>query len=137
MTGQAKEDNALPHYKQPPIIEVACGLTFDPLESLLVPHYGMFWERIKKDFPDCEHAPHLGELPPAMTSTEFPLPRVWFINSADDNVIQLQRDRFFFNWRRSAPVEKYPRYEFVIKSFREYLTEFSRFLSDQIGRAHV
>jgi uncharacterized protein (TIGR04255 family) len=43
----------------------------------------------------------------------MPIPRVWFINELDDQLVQFQFDRFYFNWRRKQ--SEYPRYPHVIK----------------------
>jgi len=44
-----------------------------------------------------------------------PLPRAWFIKESDDQLVQFQIDRFYFNWRRKK--EAYPRYPHVINRF--------------------
>ena len=57
------------------------------------------------------------------------LPRVWFVSADDTCLIQLQQDRFLFNWRERKEA-KYPRYPTVIKRFKTLFAKFERFLKD-------
>ena len=120
---------SLPSYRRPPVIEVVCGLRFAPLKKLKIPHIGQFWERVRTKFPNCEHAipldVGLGSLDPA---TGLPVPRVWLINKSDDRLIQLQRDAFLYNWRKSRRTKKYPRYRNIIKEFKKSLGIFEVYL---------
>jgi len=109
---------SLPGFKNPPINEVVCGVRFYPSDSFRVPHIGILWERFRSDYPNIQHAPPLvsakGEIT-IDTASGVPLPRVWFINKEDDQVVQFQIDRFYFNWRRRK--NDYPRYSYVITEF--------------------
>ena len=113
--------SSLPSFKNPPINEVVCGVRFHPSDNFRIPHIGLLWERFRSDYPIIQHAPPLvsakGEIT-IDTASGVPLPRVWFINKEDDQLIQFQVDRFYFNWRRRK--NDYPRYSYVIKQF-EYL----------------
>jgi uncharacterized protein (TIGR04255 family) len=56
-----------------------------------------------------------------------PLPRVWFLNETQNELIQFQRDRFIVNWRQGAESEPYPRYARIRERFLYaygLLTEF-------------
>lgn len=66
-------------------------------------------------------------------SIEVPtLPRVWFINRAGTEVIQVQHDRFIKNWRKSAEDDPYPHYEPVIRpAFERDFSRFESFLAEQ------
>lgn len=121
----------LPSYRKPPVIEVVCGLRFEPLEKLKIPHIGQFWERIRKEFPNCEHAAPLGLGPGSIDpKTGLPMPLVWLINKGGDRLIQLQRDAFIYNWRRTKGTRKYPRYSRIIKPFKKNLVIFEKFLQE-------
>lgn len=136
-----KDDNsptALPSYKNPPVIEVVCGIQFKPLEKLLVPHYGELWEKFKPDYEQCqENAPivpaieRFDKLP--ATDIQIPsepfLPRVWFVHKDGSGVIQVQRDRFLHNWRKTEA--DYPRYGRVINLFQAHYATFVAFLDDR------
>jgi len=66
----------LPDYASPPLIEVACGVRFSPINSLKIPHYGLFWKDVYDDFPTSQHASPLGDLSERIEPSGFPLPRV-------------------------------------------------------------
>ena len=96
-----------------------------------IPHYGLFWEKVKKDFPKCEHAPSLRIAPDSMDkATGLPVPRIWLINNADNRLIQIERESFFFNWRKRKENEKYPRYGQIDKLFRKYFRIFKEFVEE-------
>jgi len=112
---------ALPSYKNPPVNEVVCGMRFHTPDKLHIPHIGLLWDKFRSEYPIIQHAPPItsakGEILLDVV-TGVPLPRVWFINKADDQLVQFQLDRFYFNWRRRQ--NDYPRYSHVIKNF-EYV----------------
>lgn len=130
---------SLINYENPPVIEVVCGILFKPIEAMLAPHFGLLWEKYKSDYPNCK------ELPPLTTTIERfdrpeekqieisnvpPLPRIWFIHKQESGIIQVQRDRFLHNWRKTYPEEKYPRYHTVIEMFKNHLFSFNSFLKE-------
>ena len=120
---------ALPHYGNPPLNEVVLGVTFEPLSDLKAPHTGLFWSLIQDKFPRCEHAPIIGDFAAiAEPLTGLPLPRLWFINQVDDLLVQLQKNKFLFNWRKKS--DAYPRYDNVSKQFFDLLSRFRSFVSD-------
>jgi len=121
----------LPSYRKPPIDEVVSGMRFLIPSDLRITHIGLLWNKFRKDYPRTQHA-----LPIAMTKGEIPLesvtglplPRVWFINEKDDQLIQFQSDRFYYNWRRRK--DEYPRYQHVIKNFEHVLNTVMDFFSE-------
>jgi len=114
--------DALPSYKKPPVNEVVCGMRFNPLDKLYIPHVGLLWNKFRREYPNIQHAPPIasskGELLIDQASG-IPLHRIWFINESDDQLIQFQFDRFYFNWRRRK--NDYPRYDHVISNFIKVL----------------
>ena len=121
--------NSLPSYKTPPVMEVVLGVTFETLSSVKLPHIGLFWDTIRSEFPKCQQAPTLGNIDAVIErESGVPLPRVWLINQNDDNLIQLQKNKFLFNWRKRQA--DYPRFSAVSSQFFIYLDKFKRFLSD-------
>jgi hypothetical protein len=47
-----------------------------------------------------------------------PLPRSWFRSADGHGLIQLQRDRFVYNWKRETPEDgPYPSYDVVVVEF--------------------
>jgi uncharacterized protein (TIGR04255 family) len=116
------KSDGLPNYLTPPIDEVACGCRFTPLDRMKLPHFGVFWNRFKSDFPTVEHTVPLGdegELATCDPATGLPLPRVWFIDASESQLIQLQTDRIYFNWRKREAAPVYPRYPSVVKNFAD------------------
>lgn len=127
----------LPKYDNPPVIEVVCGVQFEPLEQFLVGHYGELWQSFRPEYDKCEEtAPlvpvieHFGNTAPAdspLPPQPF-LPRVWFVHKDGSGVVQVQRDRFLHNWRKAGG--EYPHYGTVIELFKDRYSAYLRFLSD-------
>ncbi len=116
-------------YKYPPVTEVICGLVFEPVVSLKVPHYGLFWNEFRGDYPACRHAPPLGFSPSTIDETiGVPLPRVWFLSKTENELVQLQTDRMILNWRKLKSEDQYPKYDAVLREFRAKLELLSEFL---------
>ncbi len=124
----------LPHYEKPPVSEVACGVTFEPLKQFLVAHVGLYWARIRDTYPECEHAVPLAtpDAPGGWMdgTTGLPLPRQWFISADKQGLIQLQGNCFYFNWRRFGDNDVYPRFSSVIATFKKQLEMFQTFLNE-------
>jgi len=124
--------DSLPSYGKPPVNEVVCGVRFAPSDKLHIPHIGLLWERFgRTGYPSVQHvsplATNTGQLlvDPA---TGAPTPRVWFINEADDELIQFQSDGYYFNWRQRG--QAYPRYEHVIESFERVASTIESFFAE-------
>lgn len=131
----------LPVYENPPVIEVVCGIQFVPIGALTIGHLGRWWSLISEDFPKCDEvAPLLPVIErfkaEAVSGSEMlellPFPRLWLTNRTGDQLIQLQKDRFLFNWRKTSEEHVYPRYNFVRSSFDKYWNEFSSFITETI-----
>lgn len=87
--------------KSPPIVEVVCGFYFAPLPALDPIAVGKYWSRGKSDdYPKTELHPPVAERG-GFTVTQGVGPvRSWLISKSDEYVIQIQPDRFYFNWRK-------------------------------------
>lgn len=137
----------LPDFTNPPVVEVALSVQYASLERLRVAQIGQLWGEFKDRFPKTEeHAPLAAaweKFEPAAlprvgikleTSDVPPVPRVWFVNDEETELIQVQQDRFAHNWRKRGESDEYPRYERIRKSFKSELEKFRQFLSrDNIG----
>ncbi len=136
---QAAKRPSLPSYAAPPVNEVVVGLIFEPVLSMRIPHTGLFWSRVKDKFPKCEHAPPFVLENNAWKdqSSGLPLPRVWFLGPNEDELIQLQNDRIYFNWRQTEKEEIYPRFGVVRGRFEEVVKEFDKFLGELFGATLV
>ena len=126
-------------YKKPPVTEVVSGLVLEPVPKLKVAHLGAFWPRIMSEFPECEHAIPLGleeSIARDLASGSIPLPRLWFINKNQDELVQLQRDRFYFNWREGPNRSQYSTYDEIYRKFSQHWTLYREFLAEMgIGLA--
>ncbi len=123
--------SVLPSYRNPPVNEVVCGMRFEPSSKLRITHIGFLWNKFRADYPIVKHAPPITSAKGEIlidTAIGMPLPRVWFINNSDDQLIQFQIDRFYFNWRRRQ--SDYPRYTHVIKNFKSVLNTIETFFSE-------
>jgi len=125
----------LPSYKKPPVNEVVFGMRFNSSEQLKIPYIGLLWENFKADYPKVQHVAPItmraGQLS-VDPATGAPIPRVWFINEADDELFQYQADGFYFNWRHRDG--DYPRYEHTIAKFLYFYTVIKGFYKEhQLG----
>jgi uncharacterized protein (TIGR04255 family) len=141
------KEKPLPRYSEPPVIEVACGVIFEPLHNLLVPHFGLLWERFRDEYTQCREVPPLTAAIESLEQAgaqrlrfEFgslpPLPRIWFQHKSGSGLIQLQRDRFHYNWQKREPSDSYPHYESVVERFKKHLEQVEAFLRDH-GLAEI
>ena len=127
----------LPGFKNPPVIEVALSVVFEPLAGYTSAHSGLFWSRVSDRFTRAKDQPPLA-IP---AEEEFPTPqeptikvlggpppsRVWLLNDDETELIQLQQDTFSQNWRQQQSGKPYPRYEYVRGRFDKEFREFVAF----------
>lgn len=146
----SSETTQLPEYESPPVIEVAISLQFRPLEAIRSSHFGILWTELRNEgFSLTEDHAELAPISEELEGTDLnpqigvvvqayndapPLPRVWFLNAAQNELIQVQRDRIVVNWRKGASEKPYPRYKYIIRKFSNFLDRFSHFCSaERIG----
>ena len=120
-------------YQNPPIDEIVCGIRFDPIEQLQSGHFGILWQKFRHDFPMTEDQNLVGPVSEEDLGSpdKFPLPRVWFVHRNENELIQVQRNRFLHNWRKRQPEDEYPGYEKVVENFEKYLSHFQEFLLEE------
>jgi len=118
------------------------GVQFDDLEQFNSASFGLYYERIRDAYPIVEEHPRLNRMhdptqplpSPAgvILSTLDKLPlRAWFKNREEaTKLIQLQQDRFTFNWTLEAEGE-YPRYSANEAECIKRLSEFMRFCEEE------
>lgn len=46
-------DQSLPRFDVPPVVEMVLGVEFADLPGWSIPHYGLFWGRIRSDYLHC------------------------------------------------------------------------------------
>lgn len=133
-----------PEFASPPVVEVALGIQFDPLVDLHTPRLGLLWKRFRDRFPRIEERsllePSVEQFSDA-PSTGFqlrlealdvpPPPRLWFISEDGTQLLQVQRDRFVYNWRKVTDTDPYPRYSQMRETFAGALDELRRYLEEE------
>lgn len=139
----------LPDFADPPLVEVAIGVQFDPLTTLRSAHLGVWWGSFRHDFPRVEEQPPLPPMaerfgvetavlwrPQFSISTDVVVNRTWFLNESGSELIQVQADRCHHNWRKVKPDQPYPRYDAIVGSFEAELRSFESFVQQEaIGPA--
>jgi uncharacterized protein (TIGR04255 family) len=123
-----------PDFENPPVTEVVCGITFEALKGFNAQHFGLFWQKLRSEYPLCQNVLPLGFLPARAEAEDefpFPLPRIWFISKDRTTVIQLQNNKFLCNWRKMEEEKSYPRYNSIIKSFKRNLNIFQDFIKEE------
>ncbi len=134
----------LPRFTTPPVIELAFGIQFDSLPGFRTVHYGTWRERIRQRFPIVQDQPPLDELAEIFDGQQrkvtlnlvegFPLPRVWYISESNTELVQLQPNRFAYNWRKRESAQSYPSYATLKVKFTKELQEFVKFVeSERLG----
>ena len=123
-------------FANPPVDEVVLSVLFKPLNRFLAPHLGIIWQEFKKD-----GFVRIIERPPVQPTIEvFPnqdneiefevgsvpaFTRIWLIHETENQILQVQRDRFTFNWRRTNTDRKYPGFSTIFEKFEGFYNCFS------------
>jgi uncharacterized protein (TIGR04255 family) len=137
--------SALADFKYPPVVETVLSAQFDRLSIMRTVHLGLFWDKVRSRFPQTEErsplVPLVEHFPDSMVisgrvrfeATEIPeLPRLWLLNEAGTEMIQIQNDRFIKNWRKQGESDPYPHYEPVIRpAFERDFQDFHSFVTEQ------
>ena len=142
--------SSLPEFDSPPLDEVAIGVQFMPLRNFSAAHLGMYWSRIRERYPSIEDNPplfhrveNLDPKPTRVSSPQliaemtFPL-RCWYISPDSTELLQVQNDQFFRNWRRVTGNEPYPRFPALLTRFLAEWNDFQSFVrSEQLGEVRI
>jgi uncharacterized protein (TIGR04255 family) len=136
----------LPDFENPPAVETLLGVRFVPLSSWQVCHYGLFWNRIREQYPRAEVHTAIGSVDaqvvlciPEEANTEFEVPiRCWFVKRDETTLIQIQRDRFIHNWRKREAAQPYLHYDDLRPDFERSWARFREFVSSEhLGSAKI
>ncbi len=114
-------------FSNPPISEVVCGVEFNAPNFSTV-HFGQYWQKIAGRYPQYFDVPPVGEF--TIISGLPSLRRVWFKSPETNELIQLQSDRFFYNWRREDIKEPYPRFDTIYQNFIKEWEIFNQWWSE-------
>ncbi|MCY3826204.1 MAG: TIGR04255 family protein [Candidatus Dadabacteria bacterium] len=117
-------------FQNPPINELIITTYFNPpISNLRNEHIGIFWSRIKEDFPESSQQIPIGgaEGIVDVNNEISPMPRYWFISKDKINLLQVQKNALMLNWRRKET--DYPRFNACLKpAFDKYFSMFSEFV---------
>jgi uncharacterized protein (TIGR04255 family) len=123
---------SLAKFEKEPLTDVVFGVEFDPSDFTSV-HFGLYWQTIRGEFPNLP----LDRPPVGGIEIFTPLPslrRVWFESENKKQLIQLQSNRFYYNWRRQSPKEDYPHYEEIFPLFIEEWNKFQEWWEKESGQ---
>ncbi len=133
---------ALPEYSRPPVVEVSVGIQFTGLRDYNSFLAADLYDEVKRSYPAVEEHPPLD---PAFetfgggssgSSVRFEMvagpmqPRFFFLSRDGSELLQFQKDRFHYNWRKTATDLAYPRYQSVRTKFEKAY----RSLEQWVGR---
>jgi len=104
-------------FKNPPIVELVCTIQFD-FETLNFAIANEFYNLVKESFPIVEEKIPIANL---LNNKEQALVRYWFNSPKRDKLLQLQKGKFCFNWRKLDDENNiYPHFENVFEEFSSY-----------------
>lgn len=125
-------DSGLPDFIRPPLVEVAIGLMFEPLDIGAIT-FARLYSQWQEDYPEFQEHPVIPTFPSVpglIFDTNVPHVRFWFLNDSG-RLIQVQRDRLIMNWRKKAASAPYPRYGSLRTELEKRVTQFSEFLKSR------
>lgn len=97
---------------------------------------GSYWPRIRQEYPHLQPQPGLPPMaerfderavPPQIEFQVLNAPpptRYWLLNESSTELVQVQPDRFAFNWRKETSDTVYPRYTYLRDRFTRLFSEF-------------
>lgn len=128
-----------PEFENPPLIEQVITVVFDELAGFGIGDIGRFWTAIEDAFPICEAAPPVETVvellpnPAVPHQTEVfiaqpvPVQRALFKQREGGELLQIQPDRFTFNWTKFGDAP-YPRSEATMARFSDLFGAFERYV---------
>lgn len=136
-------DQSLPSFRNPPVIETAVSVQFQPIKGFSNAHLGLFWRELRSEFPKLRDAgpiePQIEKFGSGRPTARFPMlkvaasqpaARIWMMADDGHTMVQLQNGRLVYNWRRLDDGE-YPRWQQVEPGFQTAFTRLERFLDSE------
>lgn len=136
------QDTSL-NYTNPPVAETVLSVQFDPLQKMKVGHFGAFWKllgsewteindasRIEPQFETFDDGPQFLQMGIELRLSDTPPVRLQIKNKNATRMVQIQNDRFVFNWTGTKDDSNYPRYQKTSKEFFNHLNTFQKFLKE-------
>ena len=124
----------LAFFAKSPVVEVAVGVEFLQLPGLSAVRMVQLHDLWGKDFRGLQEQPALPPTAPIDGQGGFqfqignvlPPLRLWMLSDTEDELLQLQNDRLFLNWRKTSEGDpRYPRYPHLRDVYQQVFTAFS------------
>lgn len=126
------------------MVETAVSVQFKPLPTFSNAHLGLFWARVRADYPNKSDADPIEpqterfgseavrqpRLPTFRIVPSQAAARLQMSSASGDTMIQLQNGRLVFNWRR-LPSGVYPRWAKVRPAFDNAVNKLNEFVAEE------
>jgi uncharacterized protein (TIGR04255 family) len=138
-----------PRFSNPPLIERALSVAFEPLTDLSIGDYGLFWAKILDQFPTSEamdlvsvELEQFTGFRPARMGVQLvsaqELPRAAFRNVDSGELVQIQNNRFGFNWIKTNDDHQYPHSEAILERFFQLFGIFKDYIvGKELGAINI
>jgi uncharacterized protein (TIGR04255 family) len=135
-------------FEQPPVAEVALAVQLREPALDAATTLSKFWPKVIDEYPRIEPQP---PLPPMEENFEIPAPagvsfhlmggpeamRYFLVSVNERELLQVQADRFGYNWRKEQTEEPYPRYQHVRERFRASYTAYQEIVEGMEKELHA
>ena len=134
-------DDQLPRFERPPVIEAVLGVQFGRIAGFSAAHAGRFWaQSLPQPWEKVREAPRIDDFREhfgperqlarrGLRLTEGVEPnRIQLITS--DRMLQVQDSRLIYNWIKTSDSDKYPTYSELLPAFLSHWEAFQRFASE-------
>jgi uncharacterized protein (TIGR04255 family) len=121
-------------YHNPPVAETSLGFFFDKVEGWHLLHQGLLWANFRASYPNLEFFPPIVEPAPQQNFSVIvgpPVLRTGFSNQDKTQLVQIQDGLLFHNWRKTAGLPEYMRYDKVRAALVQDWTTFRIYLRDK------
>jgi len=111
-------------FDKAPLSEVVGGVEFNAPDFSSI-HFGLYWQTIRDRFP----TPPLDKPPIGGIEIMASVPRlrrVWFESSDRKRFVQLQTDRFHYNWKGRSKEDEYPHFDVLYPCFKQEWDTFQQ-----------
>jgi uncharacterized protein (TIGR04255 family) len=122
-------------FGKPPVNEVVLGRHFLQRPDFVAPYFGTFWSKIRERFPKVE------QTQPVFSPQEIVFldpgnvqPRVWYVSADQAMLVQLQQNRFYYNWRQRPAGVQYGRFPALLSESLEIWEVLNEVAVELTGR---
>jgi len=138
------KERILSLFSEPPVVETVLGVQFVPLKGFGLQHFGLFWSKVREEYPKLVSQPSLPRVIESFEEKFVPKPEItvslseklpglrgWYLNEPETRLIQIQNDRFLYNWKKVKGNETYPQFDTIQPEFKANWEKFCKFLTDE------